>query len=56
MPTTLDQIERKSAAVGVIGLGYVGLPLAVEFAKAGFSVVGIDIDADKVKTLAGGRA
>ena len=55
MPT-LDDISRKSATVGVIGLGYVGLPLAVEFAKAGFSVVGIDIDADKVKTLAGGRS
>ena len=55
MPT-LDDINRKSATVGVIGLGYVGLPLAIEFAKAGFSVVGIDVDADKVKTLAGGRS
>ena len=55
MPT-LDDINRKSATVGVIGLGYVGLPLTVEFAKAGFSVVGIDVDSDKVKTLAGGRS
>src|SRR3972149_4580710 len=55
MPT-LDDINRRSATVGVIGLGYVGLPLAVEFAKAGFSVVGIDVDSDKVKTLAGGRS
>ncbi len=55
MPT-LDDINRKSATVGVIGLGYVGLPLAVEFAKAGFSVVGIDVDSDKVKTLAAGRS
>ena len=37
--------------MGVVGLGYVGLPLAVEFAQAGFSVTGIDIDKDKVASL-----
>jgi len=55
MPT-LDQIEQKSAAVGVIGLGYVGLPLAVEFAKAGFTVTGIDVDPRKAKVLSEGRS
>jgi UDP-N-acetyl-D-glucosamine dehydrogenase len=55
MPT-LEQVTRKSATVGVIGLGYVGLPLAVEFAKAGFRVVGIDVDAQKIATLSRGRS
>ncbi|MCX7766188.1 MAG: NAD(P)-binding domain-containing protein, partial [Candidatus Sumerlaeia bacterium] len=36
---------------GVIGLGYVGLPLAVEIAQAGFKVIGIDVDASKVKKI-----
>jgi UDP-N-acetyl-D-glucosamine dehydrogenase len=43
-----DKIKTRTARVGVVGLGYVGLPLAVEFAKAGFSVTGID---DKRRTL-----
>ena len=37
------KIESKTARVGIVGLGYVGLPLAVEFAKAGFHVTGIDL-------------
>ncbi|HUA82799.1 MAG TPA: nucleotide sugar dehydrogenase [Bryobacteraceae bacterium] len=45
------KIESHQAQVGVVGLGYVGLPLAVEFAEAGFCVTGIDIDADKVASL-----
>jgi UDP-N-acetyl-D-glucosamine dehydrogenase len=45
------KIESRQAQVGVVGLGYVGLPLAVEFAQAGFSVTGIDIDAGKVASL-----
>jgi UDP-N-acetyl-D-glucosamine dehydrogenase len=45
------KIESKQARVGVVGLGYVGLPLAVEFAQAGFHVIGIDIDQDKVASL-----
>jgi UDP-N-acetyl-D-glucosamine dehydrogenase len=47
----LHRIERKEARVGVIGLGYVGLPLAIEFARAGFRVVGYDVDAAKVGQL-----
>ncbi|HPD39733.1 MAG TPA: NAD(P)-binding domain-containing protein, partial [Mesotoga infera] len=43
-------IERK-ALIGVIGLGYVGLPLAVEKAKAGFKVIGFDIQESKVKMV-----
>ncbi|MBN1464865.1 nucleotide sugar dehydrogenase [candidate division KSB1 bacterium] len=45
------RIEDKSAKIGVIGLGYVGLPLAVEFASKGFSVVGIDSDAKKTASI-----
>ena len=43
-----ERIANKTARVGVIGLGYVGLPLAVEFAKAGFDVTGIDVLGPKV--------
>ncbi|MDD2608017.1 MAG: hypothetical protein PHN70_09825, partial [Lascolabacillus sp.] len=43
MKTLLQKIQTKTATVGVIGLGYVGLPLAVEKAKAGFYVTGFDI-------------
>jgi UDP-N-acetyl-D-glucosamine dehydrogenase len=49
MRATLEEkIRTRRARVGIIGLGYVGLPLAVEFAKAGFSVTGIDISREKV--------
>ena len=47
----IEKINDKSAKVGIIGLGYVGLPLAVEFANAGFQVMGIDINEDKVKAV-----
>ncbi len=46
-----ESIVRRTAPVSVIGLGYVGLPLAVEFARAGFRVHGIDVDAKKVARL-----
>jgi UDP-N-acetyl-D-glucosamine dehydrogenase len=52
----LKKIESKQATLGVIGLGYVGLPLAVEFARAGFPVVGYDVDAHKVAELMAGRS
>src|SRR3984885_10295949 len=43
-----EKIRSKTARVGVVGLGYVGLPLAVEFAQAGYSVTGIDLSEGKV--------
>ena len=52
--TLVDKIRGRSARVGVIGLGYVGLPLAVEFANAGFTVMGIDTDANKVAAITSG--
>jgi len=45
------KILQHRAKIGIIGLGYVGLPLAVEFAKAGFDVTGIEIDKDKVRMI-----
>ena len=47
----IDKIQKKEARIGIIGLGYVGLPLAVEFAQAGYHVVGIDTDSSKVDAL-----
>jgi len=49
-----DKLRRKIARVGIVGLGYVGLPLAVEFAKAGFHVTGIDIQNSKVASINAG--
>ncbi|MBI5303722.1 MAG: nucleotide sugar dehydrogenase [Chloroflexi bacterium] len=48
------KIGKRQAHVAVIGLGYVGLPLAVQFAREGFPVVGVDIDARKIASLAKG--
>ena len=45
----INKINRKKAKVAVIGLGYVGLPLAIEFAKQGFAIYGIDTDREKIK-------
>lgn len=47
----LDRIADRTARVGVIGLGYVGLPLAISFAEAGFKVVGVDIDESRVSRI-----
>jgi UDP-N-acetyl-D-glucosamine dehydrogenase len=52
----LKKIDGKQATLGVIGLGYVGLPLAVEFARAGYGVIGYDVDARKVAELMAGRS
>ena len=47
----LNKIEKKEITVGVVGLGYVGLPLAVEKAKAGFKTIGFDVQDEKVKMV-----
>ena len=54
--TLAEKIRTRTAAAGVIGLGYVGLPLAMEFAEAGFAVTGFDADAGKVGELNFGRS
>jgi len=48
------KVEDRSARIAVVGQGYVGLPLAVEFARAGFQVTGIDSDGSRVQALANG--
>jgi UDP-N-acetyl-D-glucosamine dehydrogenase len=53
---TLGRIQARTAKIGIIGLGYVGLPLALLFNEAGFPVTGFDIDPEKVKALNNGRS
>lgn len=50
------KIDDRSARIGVIGLGYVGLPLAVELVAAGFEVIGFDIDAEKIRAIESGNS
>src|SRR6059036_2586478 len=51
-----NRIKSKTARFGVIGLGYVGLPLALTLSEAGFDVTGIDIDTNRVDAIIGGRS
>jgi UDP-N-acetyl-D-glucosamine dehydrogenase len=51
----LRKLKDRSATIGVLGLGYVGLPLALRYAEVGYKVVGLDIDAAKVDALNSGR-
>ena len=52
----LKKLDSSNAKVGVIGLGYVGLPLVLRFCEEGFSVTGFDVDTEKVKSLMKGRS
>src|SRR5271157_419368 len=52
--TLAEKIRSRRARVGIVGLGYVGLPLAVEFARAGFSVTGIDVSEEKARRVNAG--
>jgi UDP-N-acetyl-D-glucosamine dehydrogenase len=54
--TLLKKISDRSAVVGVVGLGYVGLPLAVEFARAGFRVIGFDVTKSLTEMLNSGKS
>ncbi len=56
MGNILEVINARSARVGVVGLGYVGLPLAVEFAKAGYTVTGIDLALGKIDAINRGES
>ncbi len=51
----LNKIEQRSARIGIVGLGYVGLPLALTFGERGFSVLGFDVDQRKVDALKAGN-
>lgn len=52
----IEKIKNKSANIGIIGLGYVGLPLGLEFANKGFNVLGFDVDENKIKYLMRGES
>lgn len=57
MLTTLCQrLNLKQSTIGIIGLGYVGVPLALRFAEVGYKVLGLDIDIDKVRSLNSGQS
>jgi len=60
MASVFDQLQKKisdkDAHIGVVGLGYVGLPLAVEFGNAGYRVTGIDLDKKKIQGIRAGRS
>ncbi|HET8592135.1 MAG TPA: NAD(P)-binding domain-containing protein, partial [Solirubrobacterales bacterium] len=51
-----ERIVAREAVIGIVGLGYAGLPLALEFAEAGFPVSGIDIDEERVRAVREGRS
>ena len=56
-PRTFDhQIATREATLGIVGLGYAGLPLAMTFAEAGFDVVGVDLNQDRVDSIRQGRS
>ncbi|ASP16430.1 nucleotide sugar dehydrogenase [Neisseria sp. 23W00296] len=54
--STIEKFRGKTAIIGIVGLGYVGLPLALRYAEAGFRVLGFDIDPAKVGKLNSGRS
>lgn len=54
--TIIDKFQSKEAVVGVVGLGYVGLPLVLAYANAGFRSIGFDIDKEKAEALRAGRS
>lgn len=56
MSTLAEKIAQKTAVVGVIGQGYVGLPLALVFWEAGFPVIGFDVDTKKIEALSRGES
>ena len=52
----LQKINSRQAVIGIVGMGYVGLPLAVAFAQEGFTIIGIDVNAEKVAMLNQGHS
>lgn len=56
MPISIDRIRAKEITVGIVGLGYVGFPLALVFTEAGVNVIGFDIDQSKITAIAEGKS
>src|SRR4051812_15432929 len=52
----LEKLKNRSATIGIVGLGYVGLPLMLRYTEVGFKVLGIDIDQKKVESLNAGKS
>lgn len=52
----IDKLNNKTAVIGIVGLGYVGLPLLIRYSNVGFNVIGFDIDAEKVSLLKNGQS
>ena len=52
----INRLEKKTACISIIGLGYVGLPLSLRYAEAGYKVIGFDIDPVKIEQLNNGRS
>ncbi|KAA3658724.1 MAG: UDP-N-acetyl-D-glucosamine dehydrogenase, partial [Chloroflexi bacterium] len=52
----LQKIASREAVIGIVGMGYVGLPLAVAFAQEGFKIIGIDVSEEKVSQLNAGHS
>ena len=51
----INKFNEKSAVIGIVGLGYVGLPLALRYSEVGYKVIGFDIDPDKINCLSSGK-
>lgn len=52
----IDRLNDRQAVIGILGLGYVGLPLMLRFSEVGYRVLGLDIDAEKVEKLSAGQS
>ncbi|MFQ5509873.1 MAG: NAD(P)-binding domain-containing protein, partial [Leptospirillia bacterium] len=52
----IDRLDRREAVIGVVGLGYVGLPLVLRYVACGYRVLGLDIDGEKTKALKSGHS
>ena len=52
----LEKISDKTATIGIIGMGYVGLPLMLRFAESGYKVLGLDVDQNKIQKLLAGQS
>ena len=52
----LDKLQARHAVIGIVGLGYVGLPLMLRYVEVGFKVIGFDVDQEKVNQLAQGQS
>ena len=51
----INKLNDKTAVIGIVGLGYVGIPLALRYAEAGYKVIGFDIDPEKAEKISAGK-